>query len=214
MFTLQHVAIFCTRCFHSFLKTEDTKSQSSYPCKTVLITPQFGNSAAMNIGLHVSFWIIVLPRYMPRHGIARSYGNSIYSFWNNLHTVFHSGFTTMQTLKYVVCYTDSQVQKTLPSIMLLFSWCVAQGSAICTPPWREYIDIFHWNRRPWNFMCFYFLSSCSYIFCQGIKILDTSYWSNKSSIASSMPETSVLICRRSRWLRSLQMVLWQIAEWI
>ena len=154
MFTLQHVAIFCTRCFHSFLKTEDTKSQSSYPCKTVLITPQFGNNAAMNIGLHVLFWIKVLPRYMPRHGIARSYGNSIYSFLNNLHTVFHSGFTTMQTLKHVVRYTDSQVQKTLPSIMLLFSWCVAQGSAICTPPWREYFDIFHWNRSPWNFMCF------------------------------------------------------------
>ena len=29
------------------------------------------NSAAMNIGVHVSFWIIVLSRYMPGNGIAR-----------------------------------------------------------------------------------------------------------------------------------------------
>ena len=38
------------------------------------------NSAAVNIGVHVSFLIIVLSRYMPRSGIAGSYGNSIFSF--------------------------------------------------------------------------------------------------------------------------------------
>ena len=38
------------------------------------------NSAAMNIRVHVSFWIIVLSGYMPRNGIAGSYGNSIFSY--------------------------------------------------------------------------------------------------------------------------------------
>ena len=41
------------------------------------------NSAAMNIGVHVSFWIIVLSR----DKIVRAYNNSIFSFQRNLYTV-------------------------------------------------------------------------------------------------------------------------------
>ena len=41
------------------------------------------NNAAMNIGVHVSFQIriFVFPGYMPRSGLAGSYGNSIFSFF-------------------------------------------------------------------------------------------------------------------------------------
>ena len=38
------------------------------------------NSAAMNIGMHVSFQTMFFFRYMPRSGIAGSCGNSIFSF--------------------------------------------------------------------------------------------------------------------------------------
>ena len=38
------------------------------------------NSAAMNIGVRVSFRIMVFSRYIPRSGVAGSYGSSIFVF--------------------------------------------------------------------------------------------------------------------------------------
>ena len=56
------------------------------------------NSAAMNIGVHVSFWIMVFSNTCPGVGLL-DHMLTLFNLWRNLHTVLHNGRTNLHSQK-------------------------------------------------------------------------------------------------------------------
>ena len=81
------------------------------------------NSAVMNIGVHVPLSILVSSVCMPSSGIAELYGSFTSSFLRNLHTVLHSGSTSLHS--HQQCKKVPFSPHPLRHLLLVDFWIVA-----------------------------------------------------------------------------------------
>ena len=117
----------CVYVYHIFIHSSVS---GHLGCFRVLA---FRNSVAINIGVHVSFQIMIFSEYMAKSGIAGPYGSSVFNFGRKRHTVLPRGCTSVHSHPQV----GGSLLHTLTSICSLYtlwwwSFCGVGWGATCT----------------------------------------------------------------------------------